>query len=202
MNAYRETLVTIKEWNNQRRFKYLFLTSTVFATVLSLGEALSSYLVFGDGLTKISPAAQPYALAVLPPSHWREIALISLLILELVAIGHSLHPLFMYLKRAFDLLPHQQANCHFWHRIARASVIGFTCLIAAAIPFCGSMEITSLVGSLIVSPAVYIIPAVAHMFYFRSSQNREVKCMLPRTINHMLSTVHDFYAQLFCSCFS
>lgn len=179
-------MVTIKEWNNQHQFKYVFWGSTAFATVLSLVEALISYWVFGDELSKISPAAQPCALAVLPPSHWRDIASISLLMLQLVAIGHSLHPLFMYLNRVFPVPAREHANCHIWHRMARASVIGFTCIIAAAVPFSGSMEITSLVGAFIVSPAIYIIPAAAHMLYFRYSQHREVKCMLSRTINHML----------------
>lgn len=167
--------MAIKGRNNKIQFKYAFWGSTAYTTVLSLVASLSSYWALGDQLSKVPLAAQPCTIALLPPSQLRNIASICLLILELVAIGYSLCPLFMYIKRLIIFMrPYIKESSHSLHCLARASVVVLVGIIATAIPFSGSMEITSLVGSLIVSPAIYIIPAAAHILYFSKSQHREV----------------------------
>jgi hypothetical protein len=140
-----------------------------FAVVLSLAGALVFNWAFGYASSEVPLAAQARALSVLPPP-LRYIASISLLFLQLVAICHSLYPLFLYLHRGIRLLTDGQGNCRFCHRLA---IVGLVFIIAAAVPLSGSMETTSFVGSLI-SIAIYIIPAVAHMLYFIYRQHREV----------------------------
>jgi len=167
-------MVVIKEWDNQNQFKYAFWGSMAYSIVLSMFPALSSYWRFGNQLSKISLASQPCALALLPPSPLRDIASILLLIHEVVAIGYSLYPLFMYIKRVINMLPCTNDSWHnFMHGLVSVLVVGLVSFVADAIPFSGSMEITSLVGCLIVCPAIFIITSVACMLYFGYSQHRE-----------------------------
>jgi auxin influx carrier (AUX1 LAX family) len=71
---------------------------------------------------------------------------------------------------------------------ARLPVVIPIWFLAIVFPFFG--PINSTVGSLLVSFTVYIIPALAHIFTFKSASAREVPCItifLIYTIYYILS---------------
>ena len=90
-------------------------------------------------------------------------------IMQFITFGFACTPLYFVWEKAIGL--HDcKSMCK--RAAARLPVVIPIWFLAIIFPFFG--PINSAVGSLLVSFTVYIIPALAHMFTFRSAAAREV----------------------------
>ncbi|KVI04095.1 Amino acid transporter, transmembrane, partial [Cynara cardunculus var. scolymus] len=161
-------------WKPQK-FKAIYLWATAYVLTLTLPSAAAVYWAFGDSLLNHSNA-----FALLPRSPWRNMAVILMLIhqglcrllMQFITFGFACTPLYFVWEKAIGM--HEcKSMCK--RAAARLPVVVPIWFLAIIFPFFG--PINSTVGSLLVSFTVYIIPALAHMFTFRSPAAREV-CML------------------------
>ncbi|GJV34219.1 auxin transporter-like protein 2 [Tanacetum coccineum] len=149
-------------WKPQK-FKAIYLWATAYVMTLTLPSAAAVYWAFGDSLLNHSNA-----FALLPRSPWRNMAVILMLIHQFITFGFACTPLYFVWEKAIGM--HDcKSMCK--RAAARLPVVVPIWFLAIIFPFFG--PINSTVGSLLVSFTVYIIPALAHMFVFRSPAARE-----------------------------
>ncbi|GER50270.1 auxin transporter-like protein 2 [Striga asiatica] len=141
-------------WKPQK-FKSIYLLATAYVLTLTLPSAAAVYWAFGDLLLNHSNA-----FALLPRSPFRDMAFIT--------FGFACTPLYFVWEKAIGM--HEcRSLCK--RAAARLPVVVPIWFLAIVFPFFG--PINSTVGSLLVSVTVYIIPALAHIFTFRSAVARE-----------------------------
>ncbi|KAE8668315.1 Auxin transporter-like protein 3 [Hibiscus syriacus] len=141
-------------WKPQK-FKAIYMMATVYVTTLTLPSAAAVYWAFGDMLLDHSNA-----FSLLPRSPFRDMAFIT--------FGFACTPLYFVWEKAIGM--HEcKSLCK--RAAARLPVVIPIWFLAIIFPFFG--PINSTVGSLLVSFTVYIIPALAHIFTFRSAAARE-----------------------------
>ncbi|KAJ0632607.1 putative amino acid transporter, transmembrane domain-containing protein [Helianthus annuus] len=149
-------------WKPQK-FKSIYFWATAYVLTLTLPSASAVYWAFGDSLLNHSNA-----FALLPRSPWRNMAVILMLIHQFITFGFACTPLYFVWEKAIGM--HEcKSMCK--RAAARLPVVVPIWFLAIIFPFFG--PINSTVGSLLVSFTVYIIPALAHMFTFRSAAARE-----------------------------
>ncbi|CAK9315979.1 unnamed protein product [Citrullus colocynthis] len=149
-------------WKPQK-FKAIYLVATVYVLTLTLPSAAAVYWAFGDMLLNHSNA-----FSLLPKSPLRDMAVILMLIHQFITFGFACTPLYFVWEKAIGM--HEcKSLCK--RAAARLPVVIPIWFLAIIFPFFG--PINSTVGSLLVSFTVYIIPALAHMFTFRSPASRE-----------------------------
>ncbi|KAE8719121.1 Auxin transporter-like protein 3 [Hibiscus syriacus] len=149
-------------WKPQK-FKAIYLIATVFVLTLTLPSAAAVYWAFGDMLLNHSNA-----FSLLPRTHFRDMAFIT--------FGFACTPLYFVWEKAIGM--HERKSlCK--RAAARLPVVVPIWFLAIIFPFFG--PINSTVGSLLVSFTVYIIPALAHIFTFRSATAREVLSPKPQS---------------------
>ncbi|KAF9684472.1 hypothetical protein SADUNF_Sadunf04G0121700 [Salix dunnii] len=178
-------------WKPQK-FKAIYLLATLYVLTLTLPSGAAVYWAFGDMLLNHSNA-----FALLPRSPSRDMAVILMLIhqasttahafmdssyiytlqfinnelvfaLQFITFGFACTPLYFVWEKAIGM--HGcKSLCK--RAAARLPVVIPIWFLAIIFPFFG--PINSTVGSLLVSFTVYIIPALAHMFTFKSSAARE-----------------------------
>lgn len=150
-------------WKPQK-FKAIYLLATAYVLTLTLPSAAAVYWAFGDELLERSNA-----FALLPRTSFRDAAVVLMLIHQFITFGFACTPLYFVWEKAIGL--HDcRSLCK--RAAARLPVVVPIWFLAIIFPFFG--PINSAVGSLLVSFTVYIIPALAHMFTFRSGHAREV----------------------------
>lgn len=99
----------------------------------------------------------------------KQINNIDLLFLQFITFGFACTPLYFVWEKAIGM--HEcKSMCK--RAAARLPVVIPIWFLAIVFPFFG--PINSSVGSLLVSFTVYIIPALAYMFTFKSAAAREV----------------------------
>ncbi|GER55239.1 auxin transporter-like protein 2 [Striga asiatica] len=141
-------------WKPQK-FKSIYLVATLYVLTLTLPSASAVYWAFGDLLLNHSNA-----FSLLPKSPFRDMAFIT--------FGFACTPLYFVWEKAIGM--HEcRSMCK--RAAARLPVVVPIWFLAIIFPFFG--PINSTVGSLLVSFTVYIIPALAYMFTFRSATARE-----------------------------
>uniref|UniRef100_A0A2N9HNT6 Amino acid transporter transmembrane domain-containing protein n=1 Tax=Fagus sylvatica TaxID=28930 RepID=A0A2N9HNT6_FAGSY len=141
-------------WKPQK-FKAIYLLATLYVLTLTLPSATAVYWAFGDMLLNHSNA-----FALLPKSQFRDMAFIT--------FGFACTPLYFVWEKAIGM--HEcKSLCK--RAAARLPVVIPIWFLAIVFPFFG--PINSTVGSLLVSFTVYIIPALAHIFTFKSASARE-----------------------------
>ncbi|KAL9313562.1 hypothetical protein ACSQ67_019014 [Phaseolus vulgaris] len=128
-----------------KKFKSIYLLASLYVLTLTLPSAAAVYWAFGDMLLDHSNA-----FSLLPRSPFRDMAVILMLIHQA-----RIHECRSLCKRA----------------LARLPVVIPIWFLAIVFPFFG--PINSTVGSLLVSFTVYIIPALAHIFTFKSPAARQ-----------------------------
>uniref|UniRef100_A0A6N2L712 Amino acid transporter transmembrane domain-containing protein n=1 Tax=Salix viminalis TaxID=40686 RepID=A0A6N2L712_SALVM len=146
-------------WKPQK-FKAIYLLATLYVLTLTLPSAAAVYWAFGDMLLNHSNA-----FALLPRSPSRDMAVILMLIHQFITFGFACTPLYFVWEKAIGM-----HECKSLCKRCQIAVVPIW-FLAIIFPFFG--PINSTVGSLLVSFTVYIIPALAHMFTFKSSAARE-----------------------------
>ncbi|KAG4391803.1 hypothetical protein GLYMA_04G004800v4 [Glycine max] len=148
-------------WKPQK-FKAIYLLATLYVMTLTLPSAAAVYWAFGDMLLNHSNA-----FSLLPRSPFRDMAVILMLIHQFITFGFASTPLYLVWEKAIGI--HEcRSLCK--RALARLPVVIPIWFLAIVFPFFG--PINSTVGSLLVSFTVYIIPALAHMFTFKSPAAR------------------------------
>ena len=108
------------------------------------------------------------AFTLLPKNLFRDFAVVLMLIHQFITFGFACTPLYFVWEKLIGM--HEcRSMCK--RAAARLPVVIPIWFLAIIFPFFG--PINSTVGSLLVSFTVYIIPALAHIFTFRSSAARE-----------------------------
>ncbi|KAG8503712.1 hypothetical protein CXB51_001723 [Gossypium anomalum] len=149
-------------WKPQK-FKAIYLIATLYVLTLTLPVAAAVYWAFGDMLLDHSNA-----FSLLPRTPFRDMAVILMLIHQFITFGFACTPLYFVWEKAIGM--HEcKSLCK--RAAARLPVVVPIWFLAIIFPFFG--PINSTVGSLLVSFTVYIIPALAHIFTFRSATARE-----------------------------
>lgn len=107
--------------------------------------------------------------------------------MQFITFGFACTPLYFVWEKAIGM--HEcKSLCK--RAAARLPVVIPIWFLAIIFPFFG--PINSTVGSLLVSFTVYIIPALAHIFTFRSATAREVTSYY-HTSNYTLSSLSYIY---------
>ncbi|OIW08853.1 hypothetical protein TanjilG_16434 [Lupinus angustifolius] len=141
-------------WKPQK-FKAIYLLATLYVLTLTLPSAVAVYWAFGDMLLNHSNA-----FALFPQSPFRDMAFIT--------FGFACTPLYFVWEKAIGM--HEcKSLCK--RALVRLPVVIPIWFLAIIFPFFG--PINSTVGSLLVSFTVYIIPALAHIFTFKSASARQ-----------------------------
>ncbi|XP_047168604.1 auxin transporter-like protein 5 [Vigna umbellata] len=149
-------------WKPQK-FKSIYLLASVYVLTLTLPSAAAVYWAFGDMLLDHSNA-----FSLLPRSPFRDMAVILMLIHQFITFGFACTPLYLVWEKAIGI--HEcRSLCK--RALARLPVVIPIWFLAIVFPFFG--PINSTVGSLLVSFTVYIIPALAHIFTFKSPAARQ-----------------------------
>jgi len=135
---------------------------------LTLPHAISVYVNYGS-LTLL----HHNALALMPPSPARSVAVILMVAHEGVALALFALPLFFAAEKFFHL--HHKS---IWKKLpVRSYVYGLAWFCSIAFPFFGPMN--AILGSLFASWLTYILPAAAHLWVYRTPEKRAACHMQP-----------------------
>ncbi|GJV34220.1 auxin transporter-like protein 2 [Tanacetum coccineum] len=161
--VYRTLEPSLEMWKPQK-FRAIYVWATAYVLALTFPSAAAVYWAFGDSLLD-----QSNAFALLSNPHGK----------------HGRYP-YAYQSSTFIMFGFTCTSLYFvWEKasglhdcksmckraISRLPVFAPIWFMAVIFPFFG--PINSVIGSLFVSFTVYIIPAIAYMFFFRSSTARE-----------------------------
>ncbi|MBA0842181.1 hypothetical protein Goarm_002025 [Gossypium armourianum] len=174
-------------WKPQK-FKSIYLLATLYVFTLTIPSATSVYWAFGDQLLDHSNA-----FSLLPHSAWRDAAVILMLIhqvidflcylshiglvktkwfsasnFQFITFGFACTPLYFVWEKVVGM---HDTKSICLRAVCRLPVVIPIWFLAIIFPFFG--PINSAVGSLLVSFTVYIIPALAHMFTYKSASARK-----------------------------
>lgn len=149
-------------WKPQK-FKSIYLLATLYVFSLTIPSATSVYWAFGDQLLDHSNA-----FSLLPHSAWRDAAVILMLIHQFITFGFACTPLYFVWEKVVGM---HDTKSICLRAVCRLPVVIPIWFLAIIFPFFG--PINSAVGSLLVSFTVYIIPALAHMFTYKSASARK-----------------------------
>ncbi|KAH7844288.1 hypothetical protein Vadar_026510 [Vaccinium darrowii] len=149
-------------WKPQK-FKYIYLMATLYVFTLTLPSASAVYWAFGDQLLDHSNA-----FSLLPKTHWRDAAVILMLIHQFITFGFACTPLYFVWEKVIGM---HDTKSICLRAVARLPVVIPIWFLAIIFPFFG--PINSAVGALLVSFTVYIIPALAHMLTYRKASARQ-----------------------------
>lgn len=151
-------------WKPQK-FKKVYFLATLYIFTLTLPSAIAVYWAYGDILLDHSNA-----LSVLPKTPFRDVAVILMLIHQFITFGFACTPLYFVWEKVIRV--HADTKRSILKRaLQRLPVVMPIWFLAILVPFFG--PINSAVGSLLVSFTVYIIPALAHMFTYRTASARQ-----------------------------
>lgn len=151
-------------WKPQK-FKKVYFLATLYIFTLTLPSAIAVYWAYGDILLDHSNA-----LSVLPRSPFRDVAVILMLIHQFITFGFACTPLYLVWEKVIGV--HADTKRSILKRaLQRLPVVVPIWFLAILVPFFG--PINSAVGSLLVSFTIYIIPALAHMFTYRTASARQ-----------------------------
>nr|KJB76161.1 hypothetical protein B456_012G076100 [Gossypium raimondii] len=149
-------------WKPQK-FKSIYLLATLYVFTLTIPSATSVYWAFGDQLLDHSNA-----FSLLPHSAWLDAAVILMLIHQFITFGFACTPLYFVWEKVVGM---HDTKSICLRAVCRLPVVIPIWFLAIIFPFFG--PINSAVGSLLVSFTVYIIPALAHMFTYKSASARK-----------------------------
>ncbi|KAK4794914.1 hypothetical protein SAY86_012908 [Trapa natans] len=149
-------------WKPQK-FKAIYLLATAYVLTLTLPSSSAVYWTFGDLLLTHSNA-----FSLFPRSPFRDTAVILMIIHQFITFGFACTPLYIVWEKAIGM---HECRSMRKRAAARLPVVIPIWFLAIIFPFFG--PINSTVGSLLVSFTVYIIPALAHIFTFKSAAARE-----------------------------
>ncbi|MBA0666129.1 hypothetical protein Goklo_002579 [Gossypium klotzschianum] len=149
-------------WKPQK-FKSIYLLATLYVFTLTIPSATSVYWAFGDQLLDHSNA-----FSLLPHSAWRGATVILMLIHQFITFGFACTPLYFVWEKVVGM---HDTKSICLRAVCRLPVVIPIWFLAIIFPFFG--PINSAVGSLLVSFTVYIIPALAHMFTYKSASARK-----------------------------
>ncbi|CAM6087530.1 unnamed protein product [Calypogeia fissa] len=141
------------------KFKFVYVLATLYVFTVTIPSATAVYWAFGDELLKHSNA-----LALLPRTGWRDVAVILMLIHQFITFGFASMPLYFVWEKVLGV--HKSKNLLF-RAFCRIPVVLPIWFLAIIFPFFG--PINSAVGALLVTFTVYIIPCAAHMAVYRSA---------------------------------
>lgn len=145
-----------------RNYKYVYVATVLFVLTITVPHCLAVYWAFGDELLTKSNA-----FAVFPPSTFRRIGLVFMIVHQAVAFGLYVMPLnFMWEK-----LLHVHKARYIVRVICRLPVALLLWFLALLIPFFGPLN--SMIGAFIMSFSVFIIPCVAYLIVFKTPAARQ-----------------------------
>ncbi|GER50976.1 auxin transporter-like protein [Striga asiatica] len=145
------------------KFKYIYLLATLYVFTLTIPSASAVYWAFGDKLLTHSNA-----FSLLPRTHYRDSAVVLMLIHQFITFGFACTPLYFVWEKVIGM---HDTKSIFVRALARLPVVIPIWFLAIIFPFFG--PINSAVGSLLVSFTVYIIPALAHMLTYKEASARQ-----------------------------
>ncbi|KAJ7539531.1 hypothetical protein O6H91_11G098800 [Diphasiastrum complanatum] len=161
-----------------KKFKLVYLYAIFYIFTLTIPSATTIYWAFGDVLLHNSNA-----FAVLPKTRWRDTAVILMLMHQLIEIGLLALPIYILWEKLLGIHP-----AKFYIRvIVRVPVVLVVWFFALMIPFFG--PINSVVGALLVTFSVFIIPCAAHMVFYRRSTARKVMKILQHPRRSLLKMI-------------
>ncbi|KAL9264701.1 Auxin transporter-like protein [Drosera capensis] len=149
-------------WKPQK-FKYIYLIATLYVFTLTIPSATSVYWAFGDQLLN-----HANAFSLLPRSGFRDAAVILMLIHQFITFGFACTPLYFVWEKVLGM---HDTKSIFLRAVVRLPVVIPIWFLAIIFPFFG--PINSAVGALLVSFTVYIIPTLAHMLTYRTTEARK-----------------------------
>ncbi|KAL2541684.1 Auxin transporter protein 1 [Abeliophyllum distichum] len=149
-------------WKPQK-FKYIYLSATLYVFTLTIPSAAAVYWAFGDQLLTHSNA-----FSLLPRTGFRDAAVILMLIHQFITFGFACTPLYFVWEKAIGV---HETKSICLRALARLPVVIPVWFLAIIFPFFG--PINSAVGALLVSFTVYIIPSLAHMLTYMKASARQ-----------------------------
>ncbi|EFJ33175.1 hypothetical protein SELMODRAFT_84463 [Selaginella moellendorffii] len=157
------TLEIVEAMDKPRKYKITNVYAILYIFTLTLPSAVSVYWRFGDQMLNY-----PNALAVLSPSKFRNVAIILMLTHQFIEFSAFVVPVFAMWEKLLGI--HCSQN-YTLKCIARMPIVLGICFLAIMLPFFGS--INSVVGAIISSIGVYILPCLAFMVIRRHKESRE-----------------------------
>ena len=113
------------------------------------------------------------ALALLPRSEYRDVAVVLMALHSLVAFGLFVFPLFIMAEKACCV---HRRPLH-WRLLPRLLVFGLCLLVGLAFPFFGPAN--GVIGAVLSSNVTYILPCVAHLWVYRTAERRRACVLQP-----------------------
>lgn len=143
-------------------YKYVYLWTVGYVLTITMPHCIVLYSNFGDELLNHSNA-----LSVLPESVFRSIALCFMIGHQALAFGLYVMPLNFMWEKVLGV----HGSTYLIRVVCRVPVALLLCLLALVFPFFGPLN--SLIGSIIMSFSVYIIPSLAYVLVFKTKTSRE-----------------------------
>ncbi|KAJ7520843.1 hypothetical protein O6H91_19G025300 [Diphasiastrum complanatum] len=146
-----------------RKYKLMYPYAILYIFSLTIPSASTMYWAFGDNLLKITNA-----FASLKKTRFRDAAVCVMLMHQMIEFSFTSLPVQLVWEKALGV--HHSKNFTI-RAISRIPIVLLIWLISLMVPFFGS--INSVVGSILVTSTVYIIPCLAHMAYYSNSAARK-----------------------------
>ncbi|KAH9309620.1 hypothetical protein KI387_037531, partial [Taxus chinensis] len=145
-----------------KSYKYVYLFTVAFVMTITMPHCIVLYNNFGDVLLDHSNA-----LSVLPSSIFRNIALCFMIAHQALAFGLYVMPLNFMWEKVIGV-----HSSKYWIRvICRLPVTIILWFLALLVPFFGPLN--SMIGSIIMSFSVFIIPCFAYIKVFQTKTFRQ-----------------------------
>ncbi|EFJ24904.1 hypothetical protein SELMODRAFT_100516 [Selaginella moellendorffii] len=158
------TLEIMDAMHKPRSFKIVYLCAVLYIFTLTIPSAASVYWRFGDAMLH-----NPNALAVFPRTRFRDAAVVLMLAHQFIEFGVLALPIFVMWEKLLGV--HHSKKHYIVKSLSRIPIVLVIWFIAIMIPFFG--PINSVVGALLASVAVYILPCVAFMYARQAPESRK-----------------------------
>ncbi|GLJ38158.1 hypothetical protein SUGI_0776840 [Cryptomeria japonica] len=145
-----------------KSYKYVYLCTVAYVMTITLPHCIILYKNFGDVLLDHSNA-----LSVFPRTIFRDISLSFMIIHQAVAFGMYVMPLNFMWEKVIGV----HSSKYLIRVISRLPVSILLWFLALLVPFFGPLN--SMIGSVIMSFSVFIIPCFAYIRVFRTQSSRQ-----------------------------
>lgn len=157
-----------------RKYKYAYFFAVLYTYLLTIPDSVAVYWAYGDTLLTKSNA-----FAVLPPSKMKNVSIIAMILHQYVAFMLNVNPLFL----AWEKITGVHYTKYFVLKaMARIPVVLGIWFVALAIPFFG--PINSVMGALLISFSVYIIPSITFVKAYATEEARKNSKLQPSKLFH------------------
>nr|XP_024369350.1 auxin transporter-like protein 2 isoform X2 [Physcomitrium patens] len=156
------TIEILESMKRPSRFKFVYLAVCFYTLCITLPSTVAVYWAYGDILLKRSNA-----FSVLPPSRWRTVAILSMVVHQAMGFVVFTHPVFLVCEKAVGV--HTKSILR--RVLVRLPIVAIMWFLALAVPFFG--PINSVMGALLVTSSVYIIPLAAFIITYSTKSARQ-----------------------------